>query len=160
MTSTASLAPHTEPAAHMPGVELAALLGDGLHVTKGLAPAEQGVEVVEGRGRTRHGDAPLPRRDDRSPRPFINMATAVTRQGRDGKVLNAGETLDIHQVIAAYTINGARANFLETNRGSISAGKYADLVMLSEDLFRMPAERIKDVRVVLTLVGGREAYRE
>ena len=51
-------------------------------------------------------DAPV---DARSPRPFINMAIGVTRQGEDGGVLNAGETLGIHEMIAAYTINGAHA---------------------------------------------------
>jgi predicted amidohydrolase YtcJ len=39
-------------------------------------------------------------------------------------------------------------------------GKYADLALLSEDLFRIPAERIKDVRIALTLVGGRVVHSE
>ncbi|PYX54978.1 MAG: hypothetical protein DMG73_18340, partial [Acidobacteria bacterium] len=50
------------------------------------------------------------------------------------------------------------ANFAEQNRGSIRAGKYADLVMLSDDLFKIPAENIKDAKVVWTMVGGKEMW--
>jgi len=52
------------------------------------------------------------------------------------------------------------ANFAESNRGSIVAGKYADLVLLSNDLFRIPKERIRDARVVYTRVGGKQEYRD
>jgi len=40
------------------------------------------------------------------------------------------------------------------NRGSITPGKYADLVMVSDDLFKIPAERIKDAKVMWTMLGG------
>lgn len=58
-----------------------------------------------------------------------------------------------------YTINGAWANFVEANRGSITPGKYADLVLLSGDIFTMEPDKIKDVKVVWTVVGGKEQYR-
>ena len=48
---------------------------------------------------------------------------------------------------------------MEGNRWSIEAGKYADVIVLSDNLFDLPPDRIKDARVLLTLVGGREAYR-
>jgi predicted amidohydrolase YtcJ len=44
------------------------------------------------------------------------------------------------------------------NRGPITPGKYADLVMLSDDLFKIPAEKIKDAKVVWTMVGGKEVW--
>ncbi len=76
-------------------------------------------------------DAPV---DDRSPRPFINMAIGVTRQGSDGNVLNADETIDIYQMIAAYTINGARALKQEDMTGTIEVGKKADLAVLDRNI--------------------------
>ena len=48
---------------------------------------------------------------------------------------------------------------MEGNRGSIEAGKYADVIVLSDNLFDLPPDRIKDARVLLTLVGGLEVYR-
>ena len=60
--------------------------------------------------------------------------------------------------IEAYTLGGAHANFFEKNRGSIEVGKYADLIMISDNLFEIPPGEIKDARVVLTLVGGEEVF--
>jgi len=65
----------------------------------------------------------------------------------------------LETAIRGYTINGAYANFAEANRGSIVPGKYADLIMLSDNLFSIPPEKIRDAHVLLTLVGGREIYR-
>ncbi len=79
-------------------------------------------------------DAPV---DDRSPRPFINMAVGVTRQGYDGNVLNANETIDIHQMIAAYTITGARALKQESLTGTIEVGKKADLAVLDRNIIEL-----------------------
>lgn len=95
--------------------------------------------------------------------PLIGIYTALTRKGLDGKPAGGwipDQTIDLETAIRGYTINGAYANFVETNRGSITPGKYADLVMLSEDIFQIPADRIKDVRVVWTVIGGSEAYRD
>ena len=94
--------------------------------------------------------------------PVIGIYTALTRKGLDGKPEGGwipGQTIDLETAIRGYTINGAYANFAEQNRGSLTPGKYADLVLLSEDLFRIPPDKIKDSRVVWTVVGGKEAYR-
>lgn len=105
-------------------------------------------------------DAPV---DDRSPRPFVNMAIAVTRQGPDGPVLNAAEALDIHQVIAAYTINAARHLNQEGTTGSIEPGKRADLAVLDRNIVEMYEAGnglgIADTRVDLTLFDGEVIYR-
>jgi predicted amidohydrolase YtcJ len=93
--------------------------------------------------------------------PLIGIYTALTRKGLDGKPEGGwvpDQTIDLETAIRAYTINGAYANFAEQNRGSITAGKYADLVMLSDDLFKIPAENIKDAKVVWTMVGGKEMW--
>lgn len=105
-------------------------------------------------------DAPV---DDRSPRPFVNMEVAVTRRGEDGNVLNAAEALDIHQAIAAYTINGAHHLNQENATGSIELGKKADLVVLDRNLVELyqsgRADEIDQVRVDLTLFEGEIIHR-
>jgi DNA-binding winged helix-turn-helix (wHTH) protein len=93
--------------------------------------------------------------------PLIGIYTALTRKGLDGKPEGGwvpAQTIDLDTAIRAYTINGAFANFAEQNRGSITPGKYADLVMLSDDLFKIPAEKIKDTDIVWTMVGGKTVW--
>jgi predicted amidohydrolase YtcJ len=95
--------------------------------------------------------------------PVIGIYTAMTRKGLDEKPEDGWipqQAIDLPTAIEGYTLGSARANFLENDRGSITVGKYADLALLSEDLFRIPAERIKDVRIALTLVGGRVVHSE
>jgi predicted amidohydrolase YtcJ len=105
-------------------------------------------------------DAPV---DDRSPRPFVNMAVAVTRQGEDGNVLNAGETLDIHEAIAAYTVQGASHLNHEDRTGSIEPGKNADLAVLDRNIVELyeagEGLQIGNTRVDLTLFAGELIYR-
>ena len=69
------------------------------------------------------------------------------------------QRIDLETAIRGYTINGAYANFVEQNRGSITVGKYADIIMLSDNLFEIPAAKIKDAHVLLTLVAGKTVYR-
>jgi len=93
--------------------------------------------------------------------PLIGIYTALTRKGLDGKPEGGWipeQTIDLETAIRAYTINGAYANFVEQNRGSITPGKYADLVLISENLFKIPVEKIKEVKVEWTMVGGREVW--
>jgi predicted amidohydrolase YtcJ len=95
--------------------------------------------------------------------PAIGIYSAVTRKGLDGRPEGGWvpeQTIDVETAVRGYTITGAWANFVDGNRGSLVAGKYADLVLLSEDLFTIAPEKIKDVRAVWTLVGGKEAWRD
>jgi predicted amidohydrolase YtcJ len=94
--------------------------------------------------------------------PLIGIYTALTRKGLDGKPEGGwvpDQTIDLETAIRGYTINGAYANFVEHNRGSITPGKYADLVLLSENLFEIPKDKIKDGKVVWTMVGGKEVWK-
>jgi predicted amidohydrolase YtcJ len=95
--------------------------------------------------------------------PLIGIYTALTRKGLDGKPEGGWipeQTVDLETAIRGYTINGAYANFVEQNRGSIKPGKYADFVMISDNLFEIPSDKIKDAKVVWTMVGGKEAWKE
>ena len=95
--------------------------------------------------------------------PLVGIYTAVTRRGMDNEPLDGWipeQRVSVETAVEAYTLSGAYANFLEDNRGSIEPGKYADLVMLSDNLFEIDPGKIKEARVLLTLVGGEEVYSE
>jgi predicted amidohydrolase YtcJ len=62
------------------------------------------------------------------------------------------------QAIEYYTLGSAYAQFAEKDKGSIAAGKLADLVVLSKDVFSIPAREILETRPVLTMVGGRIVF--
>ncbi len=68
------------------------------------------------------------------------------------------ERVDLATAIRMHTINGAWAAFEDHLKGSLEPGKLADLVMLDEDLSRVPAERIRHVGVAMTVVGGEVVY--
>jgi predicted amidohydrolase YtcJ len=94
--------------------------------------------------------------------PLSGIYAAVTRATLDGK--NPGgwfpeQRLTVAEALRAYTFGAAYAAFQENDKGTITPGKLADVVVLSEDLFRISPERIKDVRVDITILGGRVVYK-
>ncbi len=68
------------------------------------------------------------------------------------------EAASVPELVAAFTVNGARANFLENETGTLTPGKSADVVVLSEDILRLPPERIHEAEVRLTLFRGAAVY--
>jgi len=93
--------------------------------------------------------------------PLLGIYAAVTRATLDGK--NPGgwfpeERLTVEEALRAYTLGAAYAAFQENDKGTIAPGKLADVVVLSDDLLGIPAERIKDVHVKFTIVGGSVVY--
>ena len=103
-------------------------------------------------------DAPQGIRD---PMPFANMQAALTRE-LDGLVLNAKERLNIHEVIASMTIEGARLMGHNDRLGSIEVGKIADLIILNQNVVELAqqdqANRIGETLVDLTLFNGKVIY--
>lgn len=94
--------------------------------------------------------------------PLQGIEVAVTRRDPDvgeGPSWIPEERLDVETMIAAYTLNGALAGDVHLETGTISVGKSADLVVLDADILSIPAERISDARVDLTLFEGRVVYR-
>lgn len=65
----------------------------------------------------------------------------------------------IKLAVKAYTLNAAYALAQEKQTGSIEVGKYADLIVLDQNIFTIPATTIRDTKVILTLLGGKEVYR-
>ena len=66
--------------------------------------------------------------------------------------------MPISEMLKAWTINGARHQFMEDKTGSIEVGKYADIAVFDRNLFETPAEELRDVKVVLTIADGRIVY--
>ena len=94
--------------------------------------------------------------------PMLGLYAAVTRQFPDGTP-SAGwfpeERITMAQAVEYYTLGSAYAEFAEKRKGTLTEGKLADLVILSGDLFKIPAKQILDTRPVLTMVGGRIVYQ-
>jgi predicted amidohydrolase YtcJ len=86
--------------------------------------------------------------------PLMGIYAAVTRQAESGQPLLPEECISASQALAMYTINAAYVSFEEGIKGSITPGKLADLVLLSDDPTRVPPEQIKEVKVEMTIIGG------
>ena len=94
-------------------------------------------------------------------RPLMGIHAAVTRQGYDGKPEEGwlpGQKLTLYEALHLYTMGSAYNAFEEGIKGSIAAGKLADLVILSDNIEKVNPEQIKKLRVEKTIVGGKIAY--
>ncbi len=89
-----------------------------------------------------------------STNPFFSMWAMVTRRTRDGKLLAPSEAITIREAIRCYTIDSAYSGFEESIKGSIEPGKLADLIVVSADPLTVPADAIRDIRVLRTYVDG------
>jgi predicted amidohydrolase YtcJ len=92
-----------------------------------------------------------------SANPLWGFYAAVTRQDHQGKPPGGflpEQKLTREQALKSWTLDGAYAAFEENRRGSLEPGKDADFVMLSEDIMRIPDDRLLKARVVMTVVGG------
>lgn len=95
-----------------------------------------------------------------SANPFEGIEVALTRIAPGGKLppLEPKEAVTLAQALRAYTLNVAYVNHLEKETGSIAPGKSADLIVLDQDLFKIPARRIHATKVIATLFKGRAVY--
>lgn len=90
--------------------------------------------------------------------PLIGIETAVTRRTWDGQTLGPGQEVTLEEALRMYTLNGAYASFEEHIKGSIKVGKLADLVVLERDPFQVPPDKVADISVEMTIVGGEIVY--
>jgi predicted amidohydrolase YtcJ len=99
---------------------------------------------------------------DFSPGPFdprMGIQGMVTRTGWDGKTWGANQRISVEEALRVNTLNGAYNSHEEAVKGSITAGKLADFVVLADDLFTVAPEKIKDIAIVRTVVGGATVYQ-
>jgi predicted amidohydrolase YtcJ len=68
--------------------------------------------------------------------------------------------IGVQDALALYTINAASIAFEELVKGSLETGKYGDVVVVAEDPFEVAAERIVDIPVEMTVIGGEIVYRQ
>ncbi|HXY15177.1 MAG TPA: amidohydrolase [Terriglobales bacterium] len=90
--------------------------------------------------------------------PMLGLYAAVTRATLDGKKPNGWfpeQKLTVAEAVHAYTMGSAYAEFQEKEKGSITPGKLADMVLLSDDIFSIDPVKIREVKVVKTIVGGK-----
>lgn len=94
--------------------------------------------------------------------PLLGLYAAVTRATLDGKNPQGWipeQKITLAEAVEAYTLGSAFAEFQEKEKGSITPGKLADMVILSGDIFAIKPEAIRNVKVETTIVGGRIVYR-
>ena len=92
--------------------------------------------------------------------PMIGIYMYVTRKNFFGEALGPEQAISREAALKAYTIDGAYSTFEEKIKGSIEVGKLADLVVLSDDPLTVPAEKIKEIQVLMTVVDGKIAYEK
>jgi predicted amidohydrolase YtcJ len=99
---------------------------------------------------------------DFSPGPFsplMGIQGMVTRTGWNGETWGANQRITVEEALRVNTINGAYASREEAIKGSITPGKLADFVVLADDPHTVDKERIKDIKIVRTVVGGATVHQ-
>ena len=106
-------------------------------------------------------DIPVAPASDYMPGPYeplMAIQSMVTRKDFSGRVWGPNQRVSVDEAIRICTMNGAYASFEEEIKGSITAGKLADFVMLAEDPHETDPDRIKEITVMQTVVGGRTMH--
>ena len=134
---------------------------DAPYVLARLGPkrAEEGAYVWQklmksGAVVTNGTDAPVEDVD-----PIASYYATVSRKLKDGSVFYPDQRMSRMEALNSYTLNGAFAAFEETSRGSLKAGKYADMVVLSKDILTIAEDDIPSAQVVYTIVGGKVRFK-
>jgi predicted amidohydrolase YtcJ len=118
---------------------------EGAYVWRRLLDA--GVVIANGT------DAPVEPID-----PVASFHASVTRRMQDGRAFFPEQAMSREEALASYTRAGAYAAFEEEIKGSLTAGKLADITVFSRDLLRVPEPEIRATKVVYTIVGGEVVY--
>jgi predicted amidohydrolase YtcJ len=98
-----------------------------------------------------------------SPDPWIGIYAMVTRKHQiSGEVHGPDQRISLHEALKTFTLNGAYLTYDEKNRGSLEAGKLADLVILDADLMNAGEEELLEMgsKVLVTMVGGKVVYQK
>jgi predicted amidohydrolase YtcJ len=99
-------------------------------------------------------DVPVERID-----PMANFFATITRRTKDGSVFFGDQKMSRDEALKSYTWNGAYAAKEESLKGSLAAGKLADITVLSKDILTIPEDQIPTATAFYTIVGGKIAYQ-
>jgi hypothetical protein len=97
------------------------------------------------------------------PNPFFGLHAAVTRQDRNNQPPNGWipeERLSLEQALASFTINAAYADRHEKTLGSLEPGKWADFILVDQDLFNIPEQDIWKTQVIETWIAGKKVFEK
>ncbi|MDR1574196.1 MAG: amidohydrolase [Clostridiales Family XIII bacterium] len=95
------------------------------------------------------------------PLPFLGMECAVTRKSTGGfpaEGLIPEQAIDVYESVSMYTRNAAYCSSEERVKGTVSAGKYADFILIDKDIFEIDATEIHTINVLKTVVGGKTRW--
>jgi len=95
--------------------------------------------------------------------PILGIYAAITRNTLDGKNPDGWypeQKISLEDAIRGYTLNGAYAEFADGQKGSLEEGKYADIVVLGDNLFEISPADISQTQVLMTIVGGKIVYKK
>ena len=90
--------------------------------------------------------------------PLIAIYAAMTRKSENGRKVMQNEGIRAIDALRMYTEYGAEITFTEGIKGSISPGKLADLVVLNDDPVRLPPDKVKDLKVEMTIINGKVVW--
>jgi predicted amidohydrolase YtcJ len=91
--------------------------------------------------------------------PIPNFACSVSRILKDGSAFFPDQVMTRMQALRSYTLDAAYTEFMENEKGSLTPGKLADIVVLSKDIMTVPVDEITQARLLYTIIGGKVAYQ-
>ena len=91
--------------------------------------------------------------------PFLSMQVMVTRKVEDGRIINKNEAITREEALRLYTMAGAYSTGDENIKGSIETGKLADMLIIDTDYLNCFADRIENIKVKTTILGGKVVYQ-
>jgi predicted amidohydrolase YtcJ len=89
---------------------------------------------------------------------MMALQSETTRTDSKGNLWGPRQKITLEEAVRVGTLNGAYASYEEAEKGSISIGKWADLVVLGRDPWKEPPSSIVDIPIERTMVGGKWVY--
>ena len=90
--------------------------------------------------------------------PLLRIQSMATRQTKEGQVIGSKQVIPVYNALYAWTMGSAYSSFDENTKGSITLGKLADFVILSDNPLTVEKNRIKDISVEQTFIGGQQVF--